>query len=29
VIWNVIGLAAYFLYGRSRSLLGRDVLPRP
>ncbi len=26
VIWNAIGLAAYFLYGRSRSLLGRDVL---
>jgi APA family basic amino acid/polyamine antiporter len=24
-IWNAIGLAAYFLYGRSRSLLGRNV----
>jgi basic amino acid/polyamine antiporter, APA family len=23
VIWNVIGLAAYYLYGRGRSLLGR------
>jgi len=25
VIWNVIGLAAYFLYGRGRSLLGRKA----
>jgi basic amino acid/polyamine antiporter, APA family len=25
VIWNVIGLAAYFLYGRGRSLLGRNA----
>ncbi|MBS0416156.1 MAG: amino acid permease [Proteobacteria bacterium] len=24
-IWNAIGLAAYFLYGRGRSLLGREA----
>jgi len=25
VIWNIIGLVFYFIYGRSRSLLGRGV----
>jgi APA family basic amino acid/polyamine antiporter len=29
VIWNAIGLTAYFLYGRRHSLLGQDVSPRP
>jgi len=29
VIWNVIGLAAYFLYSRGRSLLGRAAGARP
>jgi basic amino acid/polyamine antiporter, APA family len=26
VIWNVIGLAVYLLYGRARSILTRDML---
>jgi basic amino acid/polyamine antiporter, APA family len=29
VIWNMIGLAAYFLYGRGRSLLGRETGTHP
>lgn len=29
VIWNVIGLAAYFLYSRGRSLLGRAAGAHP
>ena len=28
VIWNVIGLAVYFAYGRSRSLAARNVVAR-